>query len=198
MRTDAAVCHRGADATHLSAGTGVMDESRRIRWSRSVPQHRQRDADMDIWCGREDNRLSEWAMRGCLVCGKKEENEWVCVRVCGGDQPSRAPADRDGEVWGRRRGMEMSGERRGWGGSTRCGPELMTAGEKGEETDAIVTRGEGEGAEEEWKDWWDWPRNTITVKQLLSVVNVFQGGNNFGKRRICFCSTRVTFLSTRG
>lgn len=84
MHTDAAVCHRGADATHLSAGTGVMDESRRIRWSRSVPQHRQRDADMDIWCGREDNRLSEWAMWGCLVCGKKRkrsESASVCVAV---------------------------------------------------------------------------------------------------------------------
>lgn len=25
-----------------------------------------------------------------------------------------------------------------------------------------------------------------------------KGGNNFSKRGICFCSTRVTFLSTRG
>lgn len=69
------------------------------------------------------------------MCRKERQTSESAAACVVATNQVEQPADRDGEVSGKRRGMEMSGGEVRLRRATRCSPELMTAERKGEQTE---------------------------------------------------------------
>lgn len=67
------------------------------------------------------------------MCRKDRETSESAPACVAATNQVEQPADRDGEVTGKWRGMEMSGREVRVRRASRCGPELMTAEREGEE-----------------------------------------------------------------